>query len=72
MSFDIQPEQSEKDDPISKKIDCSNLQVARYNTVFFDQLIRTYGLLVKMCRESVDLGLIPGEFLQGAETLCRP
>ena len=43
----------------------NQLQVAKYDesyTVFFKQLIRSYGLVVKTgCRESGDMGSIPDE-----------
>ena len=60
--LDIQLEQSENDSPVCKK---NWLQVAKYDksyTLLFEQLIRTNGLVVKVCQSELgDLGSIPDQ-----------
>ena len=61
--LDIQLEKSEYNSPVRKK---NRLQMAKYDesyTVFFQQLIRTNGLVVKTgCRGFGNLGSIPEEY----------
>ena len=51
------------------------LQVAKYDgsyTVFFEQVIRTYGLVVKVSHnESGDMGSIPDECWNALQHLCH-
>ena len=63
--LDISLENSKYNSPVSKK---NWLQVAKYDesyTVFFEQLIRTNGLVLTSvktdCRESGNMGSIPDE-----------
>ena len=59
--LDIQDEKSEYDSPVCKKISCRWLNTTSH-IPFFKQLIRTYGLVVKISRrQSGDMGLILDE-----------
>ena len=57
--LDIQLEKFEKDSPVSKKMVAGG-EIQRIRYGFFQQLIRTNGLEVKVgCSESADMGSIP-------------
>ena len=60
--LDIQFEKSKYNSPVCKKIDCRWQNTTSDILFFFNQLIQTYGIVVKTgCREAGNMGSIPGE-----------